>query len=105
MVLVFNPHLVHSEHRLQHINGTLLGSEVGKRVAILGGGGDQTGPVLQEELDEMSVVVLGGQVDWLLVQVVIGVDHCLKVDNFRKDCQGTTQDNFWGVTSMYVLLK
>ena len=92
-------HLVHSKHRLQHIDGTLLGSEMGKGVAILGGGGDEAGPVLQEELDQVGVVVLGGQVDWLLVQVVIWVDHCLKIAKLRKR---TTEDIFCGVT---VLLK
>ena len=104
-------HLVHSEHRLQHINRTLLGSEVSKGVAILGGGGDQAGPVLQEELDEVGVVVLGGQVDWLLVQVVIRVNHCLQVPNFRKGDERTTQDNELKVTlkgifvASYVQLK
>ena len=99
--MVLTPHLVHSKHRLQHINGTLLGSEVGKGVAILGGGGDEAGPVLKEELDEVGVVVLRGQVDWLLVQVVIWVDHCLKIANFSKGFQGTTQDKFVVVTSKY----
>ena len=81
---VITPHLVHSEHRLQHIDGALLGSEMGKGVAILGCGGNQAGTVLQEELDEVGVVVLGRQVDWLLVQVIVRVDHCLEIANFRE---------------------
>ena len=73
-----NPYLVNCEHRLEHIDGALLGGEVGECVAVLGGGGHQARSVLKEELDKVGVVVLCGEMDRLLVQVVVGVDGRLK---------------------------
>ena len=73
-----NPYLVNCEHRLEHIDGALLGGEVGECVAIFGGGGHQARSVLKEELDKVGVVVLCGEMDRLLVQVVVGVDRRLK---------------------------
>ena len=73
-----NPYLVNRKHRLEHIDGALLGGEVGECVAVFGGGGHQARSVLKEELDKVGVVVLCGEMDRLLVQVVVGVDGCLK---------------------------
>ena len=73
-----NPYLVNREHRLEHIDGALLGGEVGECVAVLCGGGHQARSVLKEELDKVGVVVLCGEMDRLLVQVVVGVDGRLK---------------------------
>ena len=73
-----NPYLVNCEHRLEHIDGALLGGEVGECVAVFGGGGHQARSVLKEELDKVGVVVLCGEMDRLLVQVVVGVDGRLK---------------------------
>ena len=58
-------HLVHGEHRLQDINRSLLCSEVGKCVAILGGGRDQAGTVLQEELKQVGVIRWVSKVTWV----------------------------------------
>ena len=51
---------------------------MGECVAVFGGGGHQARSVLKEELDKVGVVVLCGQMDRLLVQVVVGVDGRLK---------------------------
>ena len=51
---------------------------MGECVAVFGGGGHQARSVLKEELDKVGVVVLCGEMDRLLVQVVVGVDGCLK---------------------------
>ena len=51
---------------------------MGECVAVFGGGGHQARSVLKEELDKVGVVVLCGEMDRLLVQVVVGVDRRLK---------------------------
>ena len=51
---------------------------MGECVAVFGGGGHQARSVLKEELDKVGVVVLCGEMDRLLVQVVVGVDSRLK---------------------------
>lgn len=72
--------LVHSEHRLQHVSRTFLGSEVGEGVAVLGGAGYQAGPSLQEQLHQVRVIVLSGQVDRLLIRVVVAVNARLQLE-------------------------
>ena len=49
-------------------------------VAILDSGGDQGGPHLQEELDHCGVIILGCQVERLLLQVIVPVHHGVQVN-------------------------
>ena len=49
-------------------------------VAILDSGGNQGWPHLQKQLHHRGVVILGSQVDGLLLQVIIPVNHRVQVD-------------------------
>ena len=51
-----------------------------KSVAILDSGGHQGWPHLQEQLDHCGVVILGRQVDGLLLQVIIPVNHRVQIN-------------------------
>ena len=51
-------------------------------VPILDSGGHQGRPDLQEQLHHGCVIVLSRQVDWLLVQVVVPVNHRVQLYQF-----------------------
>jgi hypothetical protein len=58
---------------------TAFGEILRNHALVPGGGRDQRGTILQEQLHHLSVIILGRQVDRLLVLVVVEVHHGVQI--------------------------